>query len=124
MTIGICNKSIVTIFCCAAYGGYDIITLMKNKVILCVSLALGLMLQAEALTDGNWQFSVADGEATLTGYSGTGPEDFVLPSSVESGGVSYPVTAVGSSAFSGKGWIKSILVRVQQQVVVQDAADA
>ena len=81
---------------------------MKRNIAFCVSLTFCLALQA--LTDGPWSFTVANGEATLTGYSGTGPEDFVLPSSVESGGVSYPVTAVGSSAFSGKGWIKSILV--------------
>ncbi len=81
---------------------------MKRNIAFFVSLTFCLALQA--LTDGPWSFTVADGEATLTGYSGTGPEDFVLPSSVESDGVSYPVTAVGSSAFSGKNWIKSILV--------------
>ena len=77
-----------------------------KKFCAVVSIALGLCFRAEALTDGAWSFTVANGEATLTGYSGTGPEDFVLPSSVESDGVSYPVTAVGSSAFSGKNWIK------------------
>ena len=62
----------------------------------------------QALTDGPWSFTVANGEATLTGYSGTGPEDFVLPSSVESDGTNYTVTAVGSSAFSGKSWFKTL----------------
>ena len=81
---------------------------MNRNIVFCISLTFCLSLQA--LTDGPWTFTVANGEATLTGYSGTGPEDFVLPSSVESDGVSYPVTAVGSSAFSGKNWIKSILV--------------
>jgi hypothetical protein len=80
----------------------------KKTLLFCVALAFCLV--SQALTDGPWEFSVANGDATLTGYSGTGPEDFVLPSSVESGGESYPVTAVGSSAFSGKDWIKNILI--------------
>ena len=84
---------------------------MNARTIAAVaSLVICLTQQASAFTDGPWSFTVANGEATLTGYSGTGPGDFVLPSSVESDGVSYPVTAVGSSAFSGKNWIKSVLV--------------
>ncbi|MBO7684724.1 MAG: leucine-rich repeat domain-containing protein, partial [Kiritimatiellae bacterium] len=78
-----------------------------KTVVAFASIAVCLALRAD-LNDGNWNFTVANGEATLTGYSGTGPEDLVLPSSVESGGVSYPVTAVGSSAFSGKSWIKTL----------------
>ena len=79
---------------------------MKRKIAFCVSLTFCLALQA--LTDGPWSFTVADGEATLTEYSGTGPEDFVLPSSVESDGTNYTVTAVGSSAFSSKSWFKTL----------------
>ena len=70
---------------------------MKKILLFCVSLTSCLALQA--LTDGPWSFTVANGEAALTGYSGMGPEDFVLPSSVESDGTNYTVTAVGSSAF-------------------------
>ena len=79
---------------------------MKRNIVFCVSLTFCLTLQA--LTDGSWSFTVANGEATLTGYSGTGPENFELPSSVESGGTNYPVVAVGSSAFSGKSWLKTL----------------
>ena len=78
---------------------------MKTKTVLCASLALCLAFQAKALSDGSWNFSVAGGEATLTGYAGTGPEDLVLPSSVESDGVAYPVTVVvgpGTLAFQWK----------------------
>ncbi|MBO4709522.1 MAG: hypothetical protein J5727_07075, partial [Kiritimatiellae bacterium] len=80
------------------------------KAMIFAAMALCLSLQSGALEYENWSFTVSDGEATLTGYSGAGPEDLELPSSVESGGVSYPVTAVGSSAFSGKDWIKNILI--------------
>ena len=83
---------------------------MNTKNVLCASLALCLAFQAKALTDGSWNFSVSNGEATLTGYSGTGPEELVLPSSVESDDVAYPVTAIGSSAFSGKSWIKTLCI--------------
>lgn len=66
-------------------------------------------LQADVY-DGNWRFVVKNGEATLTGYSGEGPADLVLPSTVSAEGTSYTVTAVGSSAFSSRNWIKSILI--------------
>ena len=79
---------------------------MKKVLLFCVSLTSCLALQA--LTDGSWSFSVANGEATLSGYSGTGPENLVLPSSVESGGTNYQVGAVGSSAFNGKSWFKTL----------------
>ena len=82
-----------------------------KKFCAVVSIALGLCFRAEALTDGAWSFTVANGEATLTqGYSGTGPEDLVLPATVSSGGTNYTVTAVGESAFSSRNWIKSVLV--------------
>ena len=83
---------------------------MKTKTVLCASLALCLAFQAKALSDGSWNFSVAGGEATLTGYAGTGPEDLVLPSSVTADGTDYPVTAVGSAAFSGKAWFKTLRI--------------
>ena len=78
------------------------------RIYACASLALCLALRAEALTDGFWNFTVANGEATLTGCSGTGPEDLVLPSSVTADGVTYPVTAIGSRAFEDKQWIKTL----------------
>ena len=81
-----------------------------KKFCAVVSIALGLCFRAEALTDGAWSFTVANGEATLTGYSGEGPADLVLPSTVTAEGTSYTVTAVGSSAFSSRNWIKSILI--------------
>ena len=81
---------------------------MKKVLLFCVSLTSCLALQA--LTDGPWSFTVANGEATLTGYSGTGPENFELPSSVESGGTNYQVVAVGSSAFNGKSWFKTLRI--------------
>ena len=72
------------------------------------AIAFCLSLQAGALDYEKWSFTVSDGEATLTGYSGTGPEDLVLPSSVESDGTNYTVAAVGSSAFINKSWFKTL----------------
>ena len=71
---------------------------------------LCLSLQAETFNDGTgtWTFSVAGGEATLTAYSATRPVNLVLPATVSAGGTNYTVTAVGSSAFSGKSWIKTL----------------
>ena len=78
------------------------------KALIFAAIAFCLSLQAGAFDYENWSFAVADGEATLTGYSGTGPEDLVLPSTVTADGTNYTVTAVGSSAFSGKSWIKTL----------------
>ena len=83
---------------------------MNAKSVLCASLVLCLAFQAKALTDGSWSFDVANGEATLAGYSGTGPEDLALPSSVTAEGATYTVTAVGPSAFSGKEWLKGLRI--------------
>ena len=74
------------------------------------AIAFCLSLQAGALEYKNWSFTVSGGVATLTGYSGEGPADLVLPSTVTAAGTNYTVTAIGSSALSGKNWIKSILI--------------
>lgn len=78
-----------------------------NKLIPVISLLAVLMATAifltqsddsEALTDGYWTFNV-DGEnkATITAYTNTGtnPETITIPATVTSGGVTYPVIAVG-----------------------------
>ena len=78
------------------------------KTLIFAAIAFCLSLQAGALEYENWSFTVSGGEATLTGYSGTGPEDLVLPSTVSSDGTNYTVTAVGDSAFNGKQWIKTL----------------
>ena len=81
---------------------------MKTAVAF-ASIAACLALRAD-LNDGNWIFTVANGEATLTGYSGTGPEDLVLPSTVTAAGTNYTVTAIGSNALSGKSWFKTVQI--------------
>ena len=80
------------------------------KALIFAAIAFCLSLQAGAFDYENWSFTVSGGEATLTGYSGIGPEDIVLPSTVTAAGTNYTVTAIGSSALSGKNWIKSILI--------------
>ena len=51
---------------------------------------------SEELTEGDYTYTVSDGCATITSYSGT-EEDVVTPA--ELGG--YPVTKIGEKAFSG-----------------------
>ncbi|MBR1921761.1 MAG: leucine-rich repeat domain-containing protein, partial [Kiritimatiellae bacterium] len=84
----------------------------------------GLPFASSAASDGPWSFSLADGEATLTGYSGTGPENLELPSSVESDGTSYPVTAIGSSAFGGKSWFKTVSIPETVRSIAARAFDS
>ncbi|MBR2839050.1 MAG: leucine-rich repeat domain-containing protein, partial [Kiritimatiellae bacterium] len=81
---------------------------MKTAVAF-ASIAACLALRAD-LNDGNWIFTVSGGEAMLTGYSGTGPEDLVLPSTVTAAGTNYTVTAIGSNALSGKSWFKTVQI--------------
>ena len=53
---------------------------------------------SEALTDGYWEFTVdSNDNATITKYTKTTaiPNEIVVPSTVSSGGVTYPVKTVG-----------------------------
>ena len=74
---------------------------MKKRLICLCALALVLVCvfvlpaTAEAATEGNYTYSVTDGKATVTGYTGEDSE-VIIPSTL--GG--YPVTAIGNSAFS------------------------
>ncbi len=74
---------------------------MKRSLLgwlFCLALALmltaALPTTASAFTEGDWTYTVADGKATVTGYTGSGTT-VTIPASL--GG--YPVTAVGRRAF-------------------------
>ena len=58
-----------------------------------------------ALTDGDWEYTVNNNEATVTGYTGIF-SDIVIPSTL--GG--YPVTEIGNSAFNGNTTLRSIVI--------------
>ena len=59
--------------------------------------------QCRAVND--FEYSVKDGEATITEYLGTGT-DVVIPSSIEGS----PVTKIGYWAFYGNEYIKSVII--------------
>ena len=72
---------------------------------LVLSLLVFVLLptSAKAEAEGDFEYSVEDGEATITKYNGTGP-DVVIPSDL--GG--YPVTSIGSAVFYNNKDITSI----------------
>lgn len=68
------------------------------KVLLIAAVVLAGMLAfgcASADTYGDYTYTVSSGEATITGYYGTGA--VTIPASLNG----YPVTAIGDNAFNG-----------------------
>ncbi len=80
------------------------------KWLLCVTLTLALavsLLAATALadTEGDWEYEVVDGKATVTGYSGSATE-LIIPSTL--GG--YPVTSIRDYTFDSCNSIISVTI--------------
>ena len=71
-------------------------------VLVCVFV---LPATAQAATEGDYTYTVANGEATITGYTGVGG-DITIPS--ELGG--YPVTVIGEKAFYCNYAITSVVI--------------
>ena len=72
------------------------------KILICLCLLVGLwsgaaVRQASADTSGNFEYTVSEGKATITSYSGPGG-DVVIPDTL--GG--NPVVAIGAHAFDSK----------------------
>ena len=70
--------------------------------ILClvlVSVALG------ARADGDFQYEITDGKATITAYTG-GDASVSIPASLDG----YPVTAIGANAFDGCGSLSEVIL--------------
>ena len=96
---------------------------MKNAILLAASLlAVGAFADYD---NGTWKWrDNGDGKtATLTGYSGSQVDDLVLPAAVEANGTNYLVTAIGSSAFSGKSWFKTALIPDTIRIIGSRAFD-
>ena len=81
-------------------------------LLLCLVLALALSpltaLPARAysggpFTSGQWEYTVTDGKATVTYYSGS-DQNVAVPATL---GI-YPVTAIGNLAFYGKANMTSV----------------
>jgi len=58
-----------------------------------------------AATEGDFEYSVADGQATITGYTGLGGA-VTIPSTLDG----YPVIAIGASSFQDNNNITSIMI--------------
>src|SRR5450756_2445529 len=70
-------------------------------VCLVLSLFTGVFASlpsARAATDGDYQYTVAGGNATITGYTGSGGV-IVIPATLGTS-PTYPVTSIGDSAFN------------------------
>lgn len=73
------------------------------------------------VTAGAFTFSVSeDGTATLTGYDSMQdgrPSRVEIPASVESGGTSYPVTAIADEVFRNCSWLTSVTIPDSVKVI-------
>ena len=76
------------------------------SIILVVLTVLGMIsfLPAYAGTSGYYSYSVSGGEATITGFSGSG--DVIIPSEIDG----YPVTTIGVRAFLNKPSLTSVVI--------------
>ncbi len=79
----------------------SITTIALIAVLVAALLLVGSTFTTKALTEGDYEYTVTNGEATITGYTGDAGywDDSLgeIPSTL--GG--YPVTAIGSYVFSG-----------------------
>jgi LPXTG-motif cell wall-anchored protein len=63
-----------------------------------------MLLEAFKFKEGDFTYSITDGQVTITGYTGDGG-DIVIPAEFGS----YPVTGIGEAAFSAKGLTSIVL---------------
>ncbi len=73
---------------------------------LCVFLAPGATVEAEALTSGYYTYTVSNGEATITDISTSISGDITIPSTL--GG--YPVTAIGDDTIINCDSLTSVTI--------------
>ena len=84
---------------------------MKIKKVIAVLLFVCLLVncippvQTNAATYDGYTYTVSNGEATITGYTGTGG-DIVIPSTLDGN----PVIAIGDSAFANNSSITSVTI--------------
>lgn len=64
-------------------------------LVMAMGCAAAMTIAAEAETEGNFAYSVSDGNATITGFAKNVGGPVVIPDTL--GG--YPVTAIGDRAF-------------------------
>ena len=83
---------------------------MKKRIFgIVIVLCLVLMLvptTAFAITSGNYEYTVADGNATITKFNSTTTDAVTIPSTIGD----YPVTAIGEKAFQNCINLKSVTI--------------
>ncbi len=72
-------------------------------------LLIVTVLPMSAMAAGDFTFTISDGGATITGYTGGGGY-VTIPDQVEDGGAYYPVVAIGDNAFQGNGTITGLYI--------------
>ena len=83
---------------------------MKKRIFgIVIVLCLVLMLVPTttfAITSGNYEYTVADGNATITKFNSTTTDAVTIPSTIDN----YPVTAIGEKAFQNCINLKSVTI--------------
>lgn len=64
---------------------------------------------ADSVTVGDYTYEIADGKASVAKYNGTAAS-VTVPTSVKSGGKTYPVTQVGKFAYEGCTSMKTLVI--------------
>jgi len=84
-------------------------SLMKYTLAISLFFTIFCFCSVSAETSGAYTYTVANGEASITGYSDYKSSDIIIPATL--GG--YPVTAIGDSAFKNKSNLISVVVPEQ-----------
>ncbi len=79
-----------------------VLSIILSLIMVLTTLPL-MRTNSFALTDGDWEYTLNNNEATVTGYTGS-LTNLVIPSTL--GG--YTVTAVGNNAFQGNTTLETI----------------
>lgn len=77
----------------------------KHFLITLLMCCVSISMSAESWTDANgtaWNFSTSGENATVTGISGTIPNELMIPSTVYIGETAYTVTTIAKQAFFGE----------------------
>ncbi|MBQ3424903.1 MAG: leucine-rich repeat protein [Clostridia bacterium] len=78
-------------------------------LVLTLLLIMTVLPVSALAAPSDFTFTISDGGATITGYTGGG--GYVsIPAQVESGGAYYPVVAIGDNAFQGNASISGLYI--------------
>jgi len=76
------------------------------SLIMAMMLVLGIVpISAADVADGDYTYEIYDGEATITGYTGT-DKNIELPATLDG----YPITKIGAGAFNSRDHLESVVI--------------